>query len=96
MELNIQGVHFELNDKTREYIEHHLHKIDFAQELIVHIQFTIIKETHEFILEAKTHFRWGVVENIKVKNIDLEAGLPKLFDKLSHKIHKEKEKIQDR
>ncbi|TVR00425.1 MAG: HPF/RaiA family ribosome-associated protein [Spirochaetaceae bacterium] len=95
MHLQVQAVHFDLRDETREYIDEKLQKIDYAKDMIVDLEFILVRETHEFELEVKTHFRWGLSHVIKHKSFDLHPGLEVLISKLEKKVRKEKEKIKE-
>lgn len=95
MEIEIKGVHFAVEDETREFIEAKLEKLDFASQYIVDLQFTLTKENPDFISEAKLHLSWGHVSVIKVHSYDLHEGLNSLIDKLDHKVRKEREKVTE-
>lgn len=95
MNFDIQAVHFDLKDETREYLEKKLEKLEFADDMLVELGFILTKEKEShYVTEAKYHFRWGVTDVIKVKSFDLYEGLNKLIDKLDNKVKKEKKKIQ--
>jgi putative sigma-54 modulation protein len=95
MHLDIEAVHFDLKEETQEFVEHRLGKIDFAKDMIVDLEFTFVKETHEYELEAKVHFRWGNSHVIKVKSFELHEGIDTLIDKLELKVKKEKDKVKE-
>jgi len=95
MNLEIKGVHYDIEEETKEYIEKKLHKFDFATGLLVDLVITIKREQKRFIFEANLNFRWGQSSHLKVKGYDIKEGIDALIDKLDGKIHKEKEKIQD-
>ena len=95
MELDIKGVHFEVKDETREFIQAKLEKLEFASEYIVDLDFTLTKENPEYEVEAKLHLKWGHQSVIKTHAFDLHEGIHALIDKLDHKIRKEREKITD-
>ena len=96
MDIELKGVHLDLQDETKEFIDKKLEKLDFAKDYIVNLDFTITKEKSEYVLEAKLHFRWGVSSVVKTNSFELYEGLERLFDKLDHKVRKEKDKIKDR
>ncbi len=96
MDIDVKGVHLDLQDETKEFIEKKLEKLDFAKDYIVNLDFTITKEKSEYEVEAKLHFRWGVSSVLKANSFDLYEGLERLFDKLDSKVRKEKNKIKDR
>lgn len=95
MHLEIQAVHFDLRDETRDFIEEKLQKIDFAADMIVDIEFTLVRDAREFEQEVKVHFRWGKSHVIKLRSFELHEGLEKLMAKLEMKVRKEKEKIKE-
>ncbi|TVR33299.1 MAG: HPF/RaiA family ribosome-associated protein [Spirochaetaceae bacterium] len=95
MHLEIQAVHFDLKDETRDFIEEKLQKIEFARDMIVDIEFTLVRDAREFELEVKIHFRWGKSHVIKLRTFELHEGLEKLIAKLEMKVRKEKEKIKE-
>jgi putative sigma-54 modulation protein len=95
MELEIKGVHFDLEDETREFIAAKLEKLEFASDYIVDLDFTLTRESSEFICEVKLHLNWGHSSVIKVRSYDLHEGINTLIDKLDHKVRKERDKITD-
>jgi putative sigma-54 modulation protein len=94
MNIDIKAVHFDLHDETKELIEKRSHKLEFAQELIVDLLFTLTKQKSTNIAETNINFRWGTTTHIKTESYDLHESIDKLFDKIEHKVHKEKDKIQ--
>jgi putative sigma-54 modulation protein len=95
MELSIKGVHMELKDETKEYIEEQLEKLDFARDYIVDLDFTLTKENPDYEVEAKLHLKWGHQSVIKVHSFDVHEGIHAVIDKLSQKVRKERDKITD-
>ena len=95
MEVEIKGVHFAIEDETRELIEAKLEKLEFANEYIVDLHFTLTKENPDYAAEAKLHLSWGHSSVIKVRAYDLHEAVNALFDKLDHKVRKERDKITD-
>jgi putative sigma-54 modulation protein len=93
MTLEIKAVHFDLPQEYRELIEKKVHKIEYAQDMIVDLLFTITKEK-SYVLEATLNFRWGASHHLKVKNFNIRDGIEKLFGKIDAKVSKEKEKIK--
>jgi putative sigma-54 modulation protein len=91
MNIEIKAVHFELPEEYRELIEKKTHKIEFAQDMIVDLKFTVTKEK-DYILESTINFRWGTSHHFKVNEFDLRKGIDKLFDKIDTKVTKEKGK----
>jgi putative sigma-54 modulation protein len=95
MNIDIKGVHVEISDKIREYIDKKLHRLDFVSEHIIDLLVFVSQEGSQYILEATVNFRWGNSNHIRVKSFDIYEGIDKLFDKLELKVVKEKKKIQD-
>lgn len=95
MNIEIKGVHVELNDKVKEFVDKKLHRLDFVAEHIVDLLFYVTHEKSQYNLEANINFRWGNSNHIKVKSFDLFEGFDKLFDKMELKVLKEKNKIQN-
>jgi putative sigma-54 modulation protein len=95
MELEIKGVHFDLQDETRELISAKLEKLEFARDYIVDLNFTLTRDNTEFICEVKLHLSWGHTSVIKVRSYDLHEGINTLIDKLDHKVRKERDKITE-
>ena len=95
MELEIKGVHLDVKDETKEFIEEKLEKLDFAKEYIVDLDFTLTKENPMYEVEVKLHLKWGHQSVIKVSSFDLHEGINTLIDKLDHKVRKERDKVTD-
>ena len=96
MTAEIRGVHFEIQEKTREYIEKKLERLEFAKELLLELPITITRGKKDgYEVEANLHFRWGSSAHLGVQNYDVLAGIDSLFDKLEAKVAKEKSKIQE-
>ncbi|MFW5800556.1 MAG: ribosome hibernation-promoting factor, HPF/YfiA family [Spirochaeta sp.] len=95
MLIDIKGVHFSVPDDIKEVIEAKMHKIDFARDKIVEINFTLTQQPHGYVLEVHVHFRWGKVAHLHVEDHNLRPGIDKLFGKLKEKVAKEKEIIQE-
>lgn len=95
MKLEIKGIHYEIEEETKDYIEKKLHKFEFASDLLVDLVITIKREQKRYTLEANLNFRWGYASHLKVKSFEVKEGIDALIDKLDHKIHKEKGKIQE-
>jgi putative sigma-54 modulation protein len=95
MNVEIKTVHFSIGDDTKEYVHKKLHRIEYAQDLIVDLLFTFTKEKRDYRLEVNLNFKWNVTSHIKVKAFDLIEGVDLLMDKLERKVRREKEKVQD-
>jgi putative sigma-54 modulation protein len=95
MNIDIKGVHIEVTDKLREYIDKKLHRLDFVSDYIIDLLVFLSQEGSQYSLEVTVNFRWGNTIHIQVKNFDIFEGIDKLFDKLELKVVKEKKKVQD-
>jgi len=95
MTIDVRSVHFELSDKSREYLDQKLERIGYAKDMIVDLIFVFTKEK-EFKLEATANFRWGVQAHVEERDFEVNPAIDKLMDRLEQKIAKEKEKIQER
>jgi putative sigma-54 modulation protein len=95
MNIDIKGVHFEITDQMREYIDKKLPRLDFVSEHIIDLLVILSQEGSQHSFEATINFRWGNSNHIRVKSFDVYEGIDKLFDKLELKVLKEKNKIQD-
>ncbi|MDR1316864.1 MAG: HPF/RaiA family ribosome-associated protein [Spirochaetales bacterium] len=93
MTIEIKSIHCDLPDDYRERIEKKLHKIEFAQDMIVSLVCTVSK-TKDYSLEADIHFRWGAVAHIKVNDFDLHEGITRLSEKIGAKVAREKDRIK--
>jgi len=95
MTTEIRGVHCEIDDQTREYIDRKVARLEFAKELIVGLPITITKGKKQgYDLETTVHFRWGKSTRVGVKEFDLHKGVDALFDKLEEKVTRVKAKLQ--
>jgi ribosomal subunit interface protein len=95
MNTEIRGVHYEITENDRELIEKKMHRIQFAEDNIVSLHFTIIKEKNEYKIEVTIHFRWGNQVFIHLNDFDLHEGIDKLFNKMELRISKEKERKKE-
>ena len=95
MNIDIKGVHVEITEQMREYIDKKLPRLDFVSEHIIDLLVILSQEGSQFSFEATVNFRWANSNHIRVKSFDVYEGIDKLFDKLELKVVKEKNKIQD-
>ena len=95
MNIEIKGIHLEVTEAIRTYIEKKLPRLDFAREYVVGMLFTISKEGSSFKIEVMINFRWGNPTHVGVEGFDIIKGIDKIFDKIEVKITKEKNKIQE-
>lgn len=94
MNTEIRGVHYDVTEKDKDFIEKKMHRIQFAQEDIISLHFAVIKQKKLFRIEVTIHFRWGHESFIHVDNFDLFEGIDQLFDKMEKLISKEKDRIK--
>ena len=95
MDLEIKGVHFDVKEETREFVQSKLERLEFASDYIMNLSFTLTRDNPDYACEVKLHLSWGHSSVIKVHSYDLHEGLNTLIDKLDHKVRKERDKITD-
>jgi len=95
MNVEIKGIHLEVTERIRQYIDTKLPRLDFAKDLIVDFLLNLTREKNLFKADATINFRWGAATHVGVDNFNLNQGIDDLFDKLEAKIEKEKSKIQE-
>lgn len=96
MNLDLKGVHFDIDEQTKEHIQKKVDKLKFVDSYIIDLHITITKGKNNYVLESNIHFRWGELFHIKVTEFDLGKGIDQLFSKIDHKASKEKDKIKSR
>ena len=92
MKLEIKGIHYDISDNTKEFIEKKLQKIEHAKESITDLVFSITKEKHGYKVDVNINFPWGISAHIGQECFELFEGLEKIIDKIGMKVHKEKDK----
>ncbi len=95
MRTEIKGIHLDVTANVKDYIEKRLHKIDFAQDMIIDLVLTLTKEKRSFKIEANIHFRWGASAHLSADSYDVFEAIDSLAEKLENKVIREKEKIQE-
>jgi putative sigma-54 modulation protein len=95
MNVDVKGVHMDVNQRIHDYLNKKLKRLHYADDLIVDLLFTLTQETRGYSADVTINFRWGVQAHIKVELHNLIKAIDQLFDKMDEKITKEKEKIQD-
>jgi putative sigma-54 modulation protein len=95
MNVDVRAVHFELYEKTREYLDKKLERLAYAKDLVVDVLFVFTKEKN-FKCEVTINFRWGASAHLVEEDYELNTAIDKLVDKVDNKIRKEKEKIQEK
>ena len=95
MNIDVKGVHYQITDGTKEYLDKKLKRLNFAGDLVVDLLLTIKRDKNGYKVEANINFRWGQSFHMHVDRIDLFEGIDALVDKLDMKFRKEKERIQE-
>lgn len=95
MTVTIKGVHYDISDRTREFLAEKLGHIDPFKDHLVSVDATITKEKTEFIVESNVHFRWGANAHLEERAQELYPAIENLIHKLDAKISKEKAKVKE-
>ncbi len=95
MNIDLKGVHMDITEQIRDYLNKKLKRLSYAEDLIVDLLFTLTQETKGYSAEVTINFRFGQSAHIKVESFNIIKGIDLLFDKLDVKINKEKDKIQE-
>jgi ribosome hibernation promoting factor len=95
MNIEVKGIHLEVTEKTQQYIDTKMPRLDFAKDLIVDFLLNLTREKNLFKADATINFRWGTATHVGVENFNLDTAIDDLFDKAEAKIEKEKSKIQE-
>jgi len=95
MKVEIKGIHLEITERIRSYLDAKMPRLDFAKDLIVDLTVSLTKEKNLFKAEATANFRWGASKHIGVSNFDLNQGIDELFDKLDAIVEKEKSRVKE-
>ncbi len=95
MTVELKGVHYDVSNRTREYVDKKLKRLKHVEDLIVDFHMTLTREHKGFyIASSDAHFRWGRNSHVKVEDRDLYKAIDVMFDKMEQKSTKEKDKIQ--
>jgi putative sigma-54 modulation protein len=95
MNLEIRGVHYNISDTTREFIEKKLERIDYAKQYIVDLSILIVKEPEGYKVEGKVHFQWSKTKVVHEIDPELYQAIELFIDRIERVIRKEKEKIKE-
>lgn len=95
MTVTIKGIHYDISDRTREFLTEKLGHIDPFKDLLVSVDATVTKETTEFIVESNVHFKWGATAHLEERAQELYPAIENLIKKLDAKISKEKDKVKN-
>jgi len=95
MNTSIKGVHYNVSERTTEFINTKLDNLEHFQEMVLDVEITIGKESNEYVVDANVHFRWGAHVHLHEKDFELFKAIENLVHKLTAKVAKEKDKIKD-
>ncbi|HDQ13290.1 MAG TPA: ribosome-associated translation inhibitor RaiA [Sediminispirochaeta sp.] len=95
MNFELKGVHYDLSDATKEFIEKKLERIAFANEYIIDLQITITKNKPGYSVESNVNFRWGHSSHVGTQSHELYEAIELMIDKLEHVVRKEKKKVRE-
>lgn len=95
MTLNLKGVHYNISDRTKEFIEDKLSHMDPFKDMIVNLDVTITKEKTEYRVESNVHFKWHKTIHLHENAMELYPAIENLIHKMDAAISKEKEKVKD-
>jgi len=95
MNVEIKGIHLDVTEAIKRYIDAKTSRLDFAKDLVVDFLLNLTKEKNLFKVDATINFRWGSTVHMGVENFNLNTGIDDLFDRLEAKVEKEKSKIQE-
>jgi putative sigma-54 modulation protein len=95
MNVEIKGIHVEITQRVRDYIDLKMPRLEYARDLIVDFLMNISREKSLFKLDTTLNFRWGASKHVGVENFDLNKGIDDLYDKLEAVIEKERSRIKD-
>ena len=95
MNLNVRGIHYQVSDETREFLDKKLQKLDFAENYLHDLDITIKRETlgQGLHIDAKLHFSWGTVKVVSYDCYELYEGIELIADKIEAAARKEKGKV---
>ena len=64
MNVEIKGIHVEVNERIRNYIDTKMPRLDFGKDLLVDFLLNISREKSLFKLDTTLNFRWGAVKHV--------------------------------
>lgn len=95
MNVDIQGVHYDITENTRNHLDKKLKRLTYAEKDIMDLLLTIAHDKNGYVVECNINFQWGKTAHIQVDSFDLFKGIDNLFNKLDSKVSKEKERMQE-
>lgn len=93
--MDIKGVHYDVSDRTREFITDKMKHLDPFKDLFTRQDVTVTKEKSGFRVESHIHLRTGIEVHVHEDDLELYPAIERLVDKLAVKMTKEKEKLKD-
>ncbi len=88
-QIQLHGIHYHLGDTTREFIQEKLSKFDYLKGFIVSGDIRIIKESHQFKIEADINTKRHH------KKIHCETEHELLYPAIENLVHKLKKILSD-
>ncbi len=95
MNLDVRGIHYNISDTTREFLDKKLERIDFAKEYVIDLSILVIKEPQGYKIEGKVHFQWSKTKMVNETDHELYEAIELFVDKLEGVIRKEKGKVKE-
>jgi putative sigma-54 modulation protein len=95
MNFELKGVHYDISERTKEFIDHKLRRIDFAKDYIIDLLITITKNKPGFSVETNVNFKWGHSSHVGSESHELYEAIELMLDKLEHVVRKEKKKVRE-
>ena len=95
MNVEIKGIHLEITERIRNYLDAKMPRLDFIKDLIVDLLLNLTREKSLYKVEATVNLRWGASKHLGVENFDLNQGIDELFDKLDFVLEKEKSRVKE-
>ena len=90
----IQGRHMQVTDALRQHAIDKLQKLERLTDKLTDIHVTLSKQREDNRADVLMHFGHFTVK-VHAVTTDMYASIEKAVDKLSHLLHKYKEKIRD-
>ncbi|MGD1822001.1 MAG: HPF/RaiA family ribosome-associated protein [Pleomorphochaeta sp.] len=97
MNIKYKGVHYSPSEKTVEFLDKKLEKIQFADNSIQDLEIVMTKEKvgQGFHVDAHLHFNWGTRKTISLDCYELYEGIEIIVDKISTAAKREKGKVKN-
>lgn len=92
--MDIRGVHYDVSERTREFIGDKMKHLDHFADLVQSHEVVIHKDANEFKVDLNTHLRTGQTHHLQEKDLELYPAIERLIHNAKVKLGKEKEKIK--